>query len=338
MKRIIDSLPKEDGEGSTSSLTMSYIPCGSAGEGSSCPGGLLSNLAYKHLLKRNCFMNKKANVVKEKKARGTREWADFTANCIAGCENGCKYCYAQCRKIQLQTLTPENKNTPVERDWKKFITAFKGKHNKSVKKGAGPATLMFPSTHDITPQTLEYCLKALDFMLNHGGNKHNFLIVSKPRLDCVKRLCKELAPYKDRIMFRFTIGSADDAVLKFWEPYASSFGERVECLKYAFDQGFQTSVSCEPMLDGNVNAVISSVYEYVTDTIWLGFVNDFENRLKCNGFKDQAHMAEAAKLKALQTETAASILYVKWGADKKIEWKDSIREILGLPNGKGSGK
>jgi DNA repair photolyase len=26
---------------------------------------------------------------------GTREWADYNVNCVAGCYNNCRYCYAK---------------------------------------------------------------------------------------------------------------------------------------------------------------------------------------------------------------------------------------------------
>jgi hypothetical protein len=44
------------------------------------------------------------------------------------------------------------------------------------------------------------------------------------------------------IMFRFTIGSADNQTLKFWDQYAPSFDERMESLIYAHKAGFQTSI------------------------------------------------------------------------------------------------
>ncbi len=169
-------------------------------------------------------------VIRRKKLSGTKEWSNATMNCFAGCDNGCKYCYAQSRKIQLRMLTAENRNTPVERDWGSFVSAFKG----VCRELKGEGTIMFPSTHDISPKKIDCCLKALDYMLE--GSNYKFLIVSKPWLECVSRMCDALKYHKDRIMFRFTIGSADDSILKFWEPDASTFGERVDCVKYAFDQ------------------------------------------------------------------------------------------------------
>ncbi len=40
---------------------------------------------------------------KEKKT-GTKEWADYNVNCINGCYNNCKYCYAKMIAKDLSVL------------------------------------------------------------------------------------------------------------------------------------------------------------------------------------------------------------------------------------------
>ena len=140
--------------------------------------------------------------------------------------------------------------------------------------------IFFPSSHDITPAHLSKCLTFLKNILSPGNE---VLIVTKPHLDCVKAICGEFAGYKDKILFRFTIGSSDSNTLKFWEPNAPDFAERLESLKFAFSEGYQTSVSSEPMLDDNIGDVISKVSPFVTDSIWLGKMNHLRSRLALNG-------------------------------------------------------
>ena len=270
---------------------------------------------------------------KTKRISGTREWASATLNCFSGCENNCLYCYAQSRKIQYKQLTVENKHIPVKRKWEAVI----GEIKSIQKKFNGTAKIMFPSTHDITPATVDYCLDTLKYMLSYPGANNGILIVSKPNLGCIQRLCTELNGYKDRIMFRFTIGSADDAVLKYWEPGASSFSERVESLKYACKQGFSTSVSCEPMLDGNIRAVIDAVNPFVTDSIWLGAANQFKSRIKWNGNSSGEVMEKADKLLAIFSKERIDSLYAEWKDDPKIRWKDEIKKILGIPTNESVG-
>ena len=80
-----------------------------------------------------------------------------------------------------------------------------------------------------------------------GGN--SVIVCSKPRLDCIKRLCQEFADDKSYLEFRFTIGAMDDRILHYWEPGAPNFKERFDSLKLAFRKGFAVSVNIEPMLD-----------------------------------------------------------------------------------------
>lgn len=288
-------------------------------------------------IKRDCFAEgnckRDAENIKQVSLFGTNEWAVATMNAFKGCDNGCHYCYAQANFSRYDKEFAKVKDIPVAKDLDKFKKDFQAKCRKA--KGIGK--VMFPSTHDITPLTLDYCIKALKHMLQFEGNSFEFLIVTKPRIDCVERLCKELEGYTGRILFRFTIGSADDAVLKFWEPGASSFSERLECVKYAYNNGFKTSISIEPRLDDNTDAVIKAVYPFVTDAIWLGSANKMKFRLKMNGCADEVHLKAAEVLEALNGEEKVNDLYSKWGSDRKIKWKESLKKILGLEISKEKG-
>jgi valyl-tRNA synthetase len=154
--------------------------------------------------------------------------------------------------------------------------------------------------------------------------------VSKPHLECVKSICDLFSDYKNQILFRFTIGSADSAVLKFWENNAPDFNERLEALKYAFNSGYQTSVSCEPMLDDKIDQVIAAVLPYVTETIWLGMPNQLTGRLSINGYKnDQVIMNSARKLMGIFSDKFILDLYARYKDNPKIRWKSSIKKVLG---------
>jgi DNA repair photolyase len=202
-----------------------------------------------------------------------------------------------------------------------------------LKKGFGKrkGTIMFPTTHDIHPDNIDHILEILEKMLKPGND---VLIVSKPHIQCITAICELCERYKNQILFRFTIGSTDYDTLKFWEPNAPSFNDRLTCLKYAFDYGFKTSVSCEPMLDNKITAVIEEVEDYVTDAIWLGKANFLVERLKINGLWDD----EEVKIKAKQLITWQSNeniwkLYRKYRdyyLYPKIKWKESIKKVVGL--------
>ena len=186
---------------------------------------------------------------------------------------------------------------------------------------------MFPTAHDITERNIDECLAVLSRMLAAGND---LLIVSKPRLSCVQRLCEELATYRAQIVFRFSIGSTDDAVLSYWEPGAPSFKARLACLQYAYAKDFQTSVSGEPMLDGEPDALISAVRPYVTDSIWLGKINRLRQIMPFNCPRDPESVRRGAALVALQTDKAICALYARYRSDAKVKWKDSIKAVVGL--------
>ena len=186
---------------------------------------------------------------------------------------------------------------------------------------------MFPSTHDITPLNIEPCLTVLKKLLA-ASNK--VLIVSKPHIACVKRMCDKLADYRDQILYRFTIGSADDAALKLWEPGAPTFDERLASLKHAYQQGFATSVSCEPMLDSNIDAVVAAVERYVTNTIWLGRANRLRHALAMTCPEDAEMRRHADRLIATWDDNAVKALYERYKNHPKIRWKDSIKKVVGL--------
>lgn len=259
----------------------------------------------------------------EKPVSGTGEWAADYANIQTGCKNDCLYCYAKSRAMRFKWATPVT--------WKE---AKIRPHdvNRSYRKSDG--TIMFPSTHDIVEENLDDCITVLKKILDAGNS---VLIVSKPRLSCIRRLCKEFADHKQRILFRFTIGSAHTPTLKYWEPHAPAFAERLKCLKHAFDQGYATSVSCEPMLDANISRVVDKVRPYVTDAVWIGKANRLRGMISLNCPCDETAHEYAEKLIAMQSDAAILAIYDQYKDDPLIKWKDSIKDVAGLkrPHEKG---
>ena len=247
---------------------------------------------------------------------GTQEWAASNVNIQDGCEHDCRYCYAKTMAIRFKRVTPASWKRPRLRqhDLDRSFTKRSGR-------------IMFPTAQDITDQNIDECLTVLSRMLATGND---LLIVSKPRLSCVKRLCEELATYQAQIVFRFSIGSTNDAVLSYWEPGAPSFKARLACLQYAYANDFQTSVSGEPMLDGDPDALIAAVHHYVTDSIWLGKINRLRNILPQNCPRDSEAIRRGEALMATQTDAAIGALYRRHRNDPLIKWKDSIKSVVGL--------
>lgn len=248
---------------------------------------------------------------------GTKEWVAINFNIYKGCEHDCRYCYARWNALRFKRITnAEYWHVPVlnmaalKRPWR-------------LKKG----TVMFPSTHDITPSTLDSCLIALKNVLKPGNR---VLIVSKPHLECIQTICEELVEYRDNILFRFTIGSLLNDMLKFWEPGAPCFEERLMCLRVAYGQGFDTSVSCEPYLDASITEGIRLVTPYVTDTIWIGKMNKIEQRVDMRGWRD-LEFGFLKSVERAQTDLAVARLADALKDNPKIKWKESCKKVLGIP-------
>jgi DNA repair photolyase len=258
-----------------------------------------------------------------KAASGTQEWAAINVNIQNGCHHDCHYCYAKSMAIRFKRTTPESWSEPELRQ--QAVAKRYTKRNGRI---------MFPTAHDITEDNIEPCLKVLKRMLA-VGNK--VLIVSKPRPTCVRQMCLELASYRSDIVFRFSIGSKSNSILRKWEPGAPTFSDRKKALKFAHDKGFATSVSCEPMLDDNVAAVIKDVRPYVTDSIWLGKANRLRSIVPVNSPKNTRIREEAEHLIAMQSDKAIKALYRRFKTDPMIKWKDSIKKVVGLrrPTEKG---
>ncbi len=255
-------------------------------------------------------------MAKVKTAFGTREWASKNINISNGCYNNCLYCYSKSMAIRFQRKTSENwtEEVLVDANDRKFFRKYNGK-------------IMFPSSHDITPATLQTSIKVLKSLLTVGND---LLIVSKPNLDCIKSLCNELSDYKDKILFRFTIGSANNQTLSYWEPNAPSLNERLESLKYAYRNGFNTSISCEPFLDKTVEKLVEKTREYVTDSIWIGKANKIKAMLSINGYKDDETSKRARELEEIYKSDYKTHLYQLYKDDKMIRWKDSLKKDFGI--------
>ncbi|MBT3375637.1 MAG: radical SAM protein [Lentisphaerae bacterium] len=248
---------------------------------------------------------------------GTKEWAPFNCNVVKGCSHDCAYCFSKAMAIRFKRKTPDT--WPTEEPYLHMARQMARKK---------PTRIMFPSTHDITPGCLDVCLQALDLMLTAG---HQLLIVSKPHLACVTEICRRFAGFKAKILFRFTIGSLDSDILRFWEPHAPDADERLASLEYAHSLGFQTSISCEPMLDANAASVVSTVLPHLTETIWLGKANMLRQRLRVNGVLTPEVAARADALIDSQNNTAIGELYASLSHHPQIRWKESVKDVVGLP-------
>ncbi|MFC1927843.1 radical SAM protein [Chloroflexota bacterium] len=246
---------------------------------------------------------------------GTKEWADHNVNCVKGCSNDCRYCYAR--------MMAKRFGRCQEHTWKNMIINKSAVDRDYVKyKGR----VMFPSTHDITddPGIQEACFTVIRRLLQAGNE---VLVTTKPRLAVIEEIIERSYAFRAQLQFRFTITSADRQLLSFWEPNAPKFEERFASLQYAYEQTFKTSVSIEPFLDHTPQTLVHSLSPYVTESIWLGPMN----YIPSNGIPESdRHCYENIRYNYLLEHLQE--LYEDLRDNPIIRFKDSMIHRLGPVN------
>lgn len=255
----------------------------------------------------------------EKLKFGTKEWAEKNLNLFTGnCKNGCLYCYACANNARYGRST--------EFKLKKELVAPNKKFSKRN------YLTMYPSSHDIRKEDLLQHLTLLDKFLRSGSP---ILIVTKPDSECVYFICKEFTKYREQIEWRFTIGSADNTILKFWETDAPNFESRLLSAQIAHRMNYKTSLSIEPMLDIYPEQVISELCPYITGDIWIGKMNFPQQRIAMNKTKltnlDNAIITNLIAWQADDNNILKKCEQIKMLAKKhkvSIRWKESIQKVL----------
>jgi len=243
---------------------------------------------------------------------GTREWSDVSHNMGKGCSHNCRYCYAADHALKTGQIK-------TREEWSTEILTPRTIPTKS-------GIIMYPTAHDITPYYLDASIATIEHMMLAG---RSVVLVTKAHLECVKAICDKFTGYKDKIVLRVTIGSMDEAVCKLWEPGAPPPSERLAALKYAYDLGYITSVSMEPILVGVTNAVktFNAVEPYVNEKIWIGRMNGPDWRVDIS---DPVIKGRVAYVKKCQSDVEVLKLYDKLKDHSKVAWKDSIKQVVGI--------
>ena len=183
---------------------------------------------------------------------------------------------------------------------------------------------MFPTTHDLHYQYRNCWFPFLKEMLENGND---VLIVSKPEFAAIEYIDKNLFKFQDQIEFRFSIGTNDETSRQFWEPGAPSIQERIKCLNYVYEAGYHNSVSMEPLLMHNPAPMIKILERRVTGDIWIGLMN----YLRISDFTPDELIWYNRQVNSINSKTNIQEIYNILKDNPKIRWKDSVRELLGIP-------
>ena len=290
-------------------------------------------------------MNSKGSNSKKKKLSKNKDWAYDFISCCTGCSNDCLYCYAKGDAVNKKRLTLS--------DWKNEKVRYHDL-NRDYKCFDDP--VMFPSSHDITDHNFDSCRTVLEKLLGIGNR---VLIFSKPRIKLIFKICNDFKRYRNNMIFRFTIGSTDKNIISFWEPNAPSYEERKSALQCAYNYGYRTSVSIEPMLDAdNIEDLVDDLTPFVNHSIWIGTMNTLwyldtdeadvktdagrkrvsKNRLYFGRALAQKIRQERKRIEVGQSPENLKRVYEKLkykkipGQNKPlVQWKSSIKTAIGLP-------
>ena len=102
--------------------------------------------------------------------------------------------------------------------------------------------------------------------------------------------------------------------------------ERLAALRLAYQLGFQTSVSCEPLLESTrAQELFEKVKPYVTETVWFGCMNQIERRVVSG-----TDPAEIERIGAGQRIEVIRANYEALKYEPAVRWKDSYRKALGI--------
>lgn len=242
----------------------------------------------------------------EKPKTGTREWMPNSRNRCRGCKNNCRYCYGKLRAIRYKQATEEN--------WPEMRLL---KVRQSTKKADGG--IMFPTTHDLHIEHVDWWGPFLREMLENGND---VLVVSKPEYAAIKWICDQFRGYRDKIEFRFTIGTNDDKTAAYWEPGAPAPSDRLMALALAAIMGYKTSISMEPLLIAQPKEIIDRLFMgCVTGEIWIGCMNHYDLN---------PEIPEEERQIQIQSPENMNNVYESLKDNPQIRWKDSVQRLLGI--------
>jgi len=257
------------------------------------------------------------------KRTGTREWSDVSKNLYQGCYNQCRYCYARAQALRFGVIKTAD-------DWFNMRLAFDRFEREIAKPPIFTGTVMFPTAHDLFIEHIDNTVKYLRALLSAGNS---ILIVSKPREEVIRELCTALVEWKNQILFRFTIGTPDNTMLKFWEPNAPTYTQRINALALACSRDFKTSISMEPLLggDSDVQTILHDLGPFVTDKIWVGLMNRMDERVDFSKITPSDYEHFVSPIERCSKTRYVKAMYENFQSQSKIAWKDSIKRIVGIP-------
>jgi DNA repair photolyase len=221
---------------------------------------------------------------------------------VLGCVSNCRYCFSKTNKIRKGLKTSEN--------WKDEVLIGRtigDSYPRQTKQ------VMYPASHNLSPTFLNPSLTFIEQILK-GGN--SLFVVCKPYFPVIQRIVTEFKTFLPKITFSFTITSVDESTLRFWEPGAPDFEERLESLKYARSAGFRANVFCQPILDEDPASLFEKVSR-IASQIRVGKFHFPIWRLQMNGETNPEAFGRARDLERAQDDRWVNDLLTRYPRNQK---------------------
>ena len=204
--------------------------------------------------------------------------AHYAVNIGNICEFGCTFCYVPTVTAKQKTVkdilldgysveefssyrTSENVLATVAEDVSKI-------------KSSDRSTVFFCTTCDpcATQKHADISIAAMRLILERSNLE--IRVLSKSIL--IKEIAKELADYKDRIVFSLSTGTALKEISASIEHYAAPIGLRVKALHWLQDNNYRTYGMICPVLPSEINdvaALIDQVRPEHCEHVWVEAIN-----------------------------------------------------------------
>ncbi|KAH3743276.1 hypothetical protein Pelo_15330 [Pelomyxa schiedti] len=160
------------------------------------------------------------------------------------CKHVCTYCYVapmfkrwgrKCVPPGIEELMPVDKKK-VQKTWKKVAP-----ENREM--------IFFPSSCDVFAENAQDYVTQARRIIDAG---HEIFFPTKPTKKSITALAHYFGlagpKYKAAVQLFITVTTNDEEVLHRFEPRASSYAERLECIRIAAENGFNVNAICEPYL------------------------------------------------------------------------------------------
>ena len=182
------------------------------------------------------------------------------------CKHKCVYCYVApmferwkkvCKNIDIEEMMPT--------DIKKV--------NKNWKKTEKEEMIFFPSSTDTFEENMKEYVSVCDKIIKAGNN---IMFVTKPTIKSITRFIEEINKQhvdRTKIIIFITITSDNNEILKMYEPCASTYEERINCIRMLNENSFNVNIMMEPYLSDPIKLTKKIIEEIPNGIIAIGQMN-----------------------------------------------------------------